>query len=297
MSIRQTLRELGIRPRRGWGQNFLVDQRYLSHILHAAEVDPQDTIIEVGPGLGVLTRKLAVAAGLVIGVEVDPVLARHLEGSLAGQENVRILQRDVLQLDPADLLASLPEIPSGAPYKVVANLPYSITSAVLRHFLEASTKPTLMVVLVQKEVAQRITARPGQMSLLSVSVQLYGKPQIVLKIPPSAFYPRPKVESALVRIEILPEPALNVRGNEAFFSLVRAGFAHRRKQLHNSLSRELSLPGATIQEALREAGVEPSRRAQSLSIEEWGSLCRSLHDSLKQGHSSDQASGAGDRGS
>ncbi len=297
MSIRQTLRELGIRPRRDWGQNFLIDQRYLSHILHAAEVDPQDTIIEVGPGLGVLTRKLADVARLVIGVEVDPVLARHLEGSLAGQENVRILQRDVLQLDPADLLAGLPEIPPGGPYKVVANLPYSITSAVLRHFLEASTKPTLMVVLVQKEVAQRITARPGQMSLLSVSVQLYGKPQIVLKIPPSAFYPRPKVESALVRIEIFPQPALKVRDDEAFFSLVRAGFAHRRKQLHNSLSRELSLPSATIQETLQEAGIEPSRRAQSLSIEEWGSLCRSLHDSLKQGHSSDQAPGAGDRGS
>lgn len=275
MSIRQTLRELGIQPRRELGQNFLVDQRYLSHILHAAEIDPQDTIIEVGPGLGVLTEKLADVARLVIGVEVDPVLARHLETSLADRENVLILQRDVLELDPAELITSS----SGCPYKVVANLPYSVASAVLRHFLEASIKPTLVVVLVQKEVAQRITASPGQMSLLSVAVQLYGKPKIILKIPPTAFHPRPKVESALIRIEILPQPALEVGDVEAFFSLVRAGFAHRRKQLHNSLSGELSVPGSTIKEALSRAGIEPSRRAQSLSIEEWGSLYRSMKDS------------------
>jgi 16S rRNA (adenine1518-N6/adenine1519-N6)-dimethyltransferase len=256
------------------GQNFLVDRRYLSHILHAARIDPQDTIIEVGPGLGVLTEKLADVAGMVIGVEVDPLLARHLETSLGRRENVRVLQGDVLELDPAELIAGS----SGCPYKVVANLPYSVAAAVLRHFLEASMKPTLVVVLVQKEVAQRMTASPGQMSLLSVAVQLYGKPKIVLKIPPTAFHPRPKVESALIRIEVLPQPALIVEDIEAFFSLVRAGFAHRRKQLHNSLSQELSVPGPTIKEALSRAGIEPSRRAQTLSIEEWGSLYRSMED-------------------
>ncbi len=271
----QLLRELGLRPRKELGQHFLMDQRALARIVAAAELTEKDVVIEVGAGLGVLTHLLAQAAGQVIGVELDRDLAAALSRTLSHEPRVTIVQGDILQFSPAQLLAR-PGLASHTPYLVVGNLPYAITSAILRHFLEAEHRPRRLVVTVQREVAERIAARPGQMSLLSVSVQFYGRPQILLRLKPGAFYPPPEVSSAVVRIDCYTEPLLAVEAPHRFFRLVRAGFAQRRKQLHNSLAAELALPDDQARAALQRAGIDPRRRAQTLSLEEWAALYHAL---------------------
>lgn len=269
--IPRLLRELSLRPRKELGQNFLTDQRALARIVEAAELSRRDVVIEVGAGLGTLTHLLAQTAGRVIAVELDRELAAAMSRLLAGDSNVTIIQGDILQFPPTELLARAGLAPY-TPYLVVGNLPYLITSAILRHFLEAERRPRRMVITVQREVAERITARPGEMSLLSVSVQFYGQPQILLRLKPGAFYPPPEVSSAVVRIDCYTEPPFSVEDPHRFFRLVRAGFAQRRKQLHNSLSAELALPDDQVRAALREARIDPHRRAQSLSLEEWVAL-------------------------
>ena len=183
-----------LRARKGLGQNFLVDGSILKKIAAAAELTPSDTVIEVGPGLGVLTETLVEQAGKVIAIELDNHLAEILKTHFSGSNKVTVINEDVLKINPADILGKQTE------YKVVANLPYYITSAVIRHFLEASVKPKMMVLMVQKEVAKQITAQPGEMSLLSVSVQLYGKPTMVSKVSARCFYPAPNVDSAILKI-------------------------------------------------------------------------------------------------
>jgi 16S rRNA (adenine1518-N6/adenine1519-N6)-dimethyltransferase len=167
-------------------------------------------------------------------------------------------------------------LPAGSPYKVVANLPYYITSAALRHVLEARQRPTLAVVMVQKEVAERICAEPGEMSLLAVSVQFYAHPRLVHRVPAGAFFPPPKVDSAVLRLEVYPEPAAPNVPPKRFFQVARAGFGQKRKQLGNSLSAGLALPKAQVQAALQAAGIDPARRAETLSLEEWGRLCERM---------------------
>ena len=268
---REVLRRHGLRPRKGLGQNFLVDRHALERIVAAAELTPADTVIEVGPGVGQLTRLLAGAAGRVVAVELDRQLVAALREELAVCANVEIVEADILQVDPAALA-------EGRPYKVVANLPYYITSAALRHLLEAEPPPTLLVVTVQKEVAQRITAAPGEMSLLAVGVQLYGRPRRVARIPAGAFYPPPKVDSAAVRIAVYPpgERPVQVDDTAQFFSVVRAGFGQRRKQLRNALAAGLQLPPAEVEAALARARIDPHRRAETLSLDEWAALAREL---------------------
>lgn len=268
---REVLRRHGLRPRKGLGQNFLVDRRALERIAAAAELGPGDTVLEVGPGVGNLTRLLAAAAGRVIAVELDPQMVAALREELAGLTNVEIVEGDILQVDPGALA-------QGRPYKVVANLPYYITSAALRHLLEAQPPPTLLVVTVQREVAQRITAAPGAMSLLAVSVQLYGRPQRVARIPAAAFHPPPKVDSAAVRIDVYPPGERPVRVEDPgwFFQVARAGFGQRRKQLRNSLSAGLHLPAGQVEGALERAGIDPRRRAETLSLEDWAALAQQL---------------------
>jgi len=273
--IPRLLRELGLRPRKELGQNFLIDQRALARIVEAAELSRGDVVIEVGAGLGTLTHLLAQTAGRVIAVELDRELAAAMSHLLAGDSNVTIVQGDILQFPPTELLTRAGLAPYTS-YIVVGNLPYLITSAILRHFLEAEHRPRRMVITVQREVAERIAACPGEMSLLSVSVQFYGRPQILLRLKPGAFYPPPEVSSAVVRIDCYADPPLSVKDHNRFFRIVRAGFAQRRKQLHNSLSTELDLPDDQVRAALQGAGIDPHRRAQSLSLEEWGALYRSL---------------------
>jgi 16S rRNA (adenine1518-N6/adenine1519-N6)-dimethyltransferase len=267
-SVSQLLKQFDIKPQKGLGQNFLISDGILDRIVDAAELDEQDVVVEVGAGLGTLTRRLAERAGRVIALELDERLIPLLRQVLAPYGHVKIVQGDILAFRPEELVS--------APYKVVANLPYYITSAILRHFLEASAKPSRLVVTVQKEVAERIVAAPGEMSLLAVSVQLYGRPRVVAKAPAGAFYPSPGVKSAVVCIDTHSSPRLTMEQEAGFFDLVRAGFAQRRKQLRNSLSQGLKLPAEEVVRLLRRAGLDEKQRPQELSVEEWVRLYREL---------------------
>jgi len=270
---RRLLRRFGLQPRKGLGQHFLIDGEVLQQIISAAELNPGDTIMEIGPGMGILTRELARRAGRVIAVELDSKLAEILKHTMASFTNTTIINEDILQIEPADLLKEQESIDSPYSYKVVANLPYYITSPVLRHFLEASVKPQIMVVMVQKEVAEAIAAEPGQMSLLSISVQFYGEPRIISHVPAECFYPAPEVDSAILRIELYHQPAVAV-DEGSFFELVRAGFSASRKQICNSLAQGLELPKAEVLSLLEETEIAPQRRAETLTLKEWAQLWR-----------------------
>ncbi len=274
---KKLLRRFGLRARKGLGQHFLIDEEVLGLITSAAELTPNDVVMEIGPGLGVLTRELASQAGWVIAVELDNKLAAILGETLASFNNITIVNEDVLRIAPAALLQEQKPsraISSPLRYKVVANLPYYITSPVLRHFLEASLKPQIMVVMVQREVAEEIAAKPGRMSLLSISVQLYGEPTIIGYVPARCFYPAPEVDSAILRIALYPQPAVEITDKESFFALVRAGFSASRKQIVNSLAQGLALPKAEAFSLLEETGIAPQRRAETLTLEEWTHLWR-----------------------
>ncbi len=268
VETKSLLHRAGLRARKRLGQHFLVDGSVQEQILSAAELAADDTILEVGPGLGIMTRELARKVRRVIAVELDDQLAAFLKQEMASLPNVTIINEDILKLDPAALL------PETEPYKVVANLPYYITSPVLRHFLEANVKPGLMVVMVQKEVAEAIVAGPGKRSLLSISVQLYGQPGIISRVPAGAFYPAPEVDSAILRIDLYSKLAVAVDNIESFFETVRAGFANPRKQLANSLSHGLGISKPEVSHLLEEAGIAPQRRAETLTLEEWSQLWR-----------------------
>jgi len=273
MNVRRLLREFDIQPKKSLGQNFLVDQRALERIVEAAELGPEDIVLEIGPGLGTLTRLLAERVGRVIAVELDQRLVAILSQTLADLPNVEIIHGDILELNPVDLLEHQRD---SFQYKIVANLPYYITSAILRHLLTAEVRPRLMVVTVQLEVAQRITAEPGEMSLLAVSVQFYGRPRIVARIKAGAFYPSPQVDSAVIRIDLDDYPVVEVDDVDSFFEVVRAGFAQRRKQLRNALAAGSALSASEVAQALSKAGVNPKRRAQTLSIKEWAKVWREM---------------------
>ncbi len=279
MQTKRLLRRFNLRARKGLGQHFLIDESVIGLVASAAELAPTDIVIEVGPGLGVLTRELARQVGYLLTVELDSRLAAILQKTLAPFSNVTIINDDILQIKPEVLLQ---KVPAGFPglvegtlsYKVVANLPYYITSPVLRHFLEAALRPGLIVVMVQREVAEAIAAEPGKMSVLSVGVQFYGKPEIAGCVPARCFYPVPEVDSAILKVRVYPEPPLAVSDEAGFFRLVRAGFAAARKQLANSLSQGLNVPKADVLSLLEEAGITSTRRAETLTLEEWAELWR-----------------------
>jgi len=266
---KRRLRQSGLKARKGLGQHFLVDGEVLEAIISAAKVTPDDLVVEVGPGLGILTEALAQRAGGVIAIELDDRLAALLKKTLASFNNVTIINDDVLNIEPGELLKGR----KSPVYKVVANLPYYITSPVLRHFLDSSARPQVMIVMVQKEVAEAIAAGPGDMSLLSVSVQFYGKAEIISRVPAESFYPAPEVDSAVLRIDLYAEPAVAV-DEGGFFELVRAGFAAPRKQIANSLSQGLGLPKEIVIPLLEKAAIEGERRAETLSLDEWARLWR-----------------------
>lgn len=274
MGIKDSLDAHGLQPRKKWGQNFLTDPRILDSIADAGRVTAEDTVLEIGPGLGHLTRVLASRAGRVVAVEIDDQLAAKLEADFDTAPNVEIRRGDILGKAPAEWVGG---IASGQPgtipnFKIVANLPYYITSAILRHILEARVRPAMIVVMVQREVAQRMAAKPPDMNLLAVSVQYFATVSIVKTIAPGAFYPRPKVESAVVRLKVMDVPPFPVDDTSQFFDLVRAGFGEKRKQLHNSLARGLRLDPVVTERLLRQAGIDPKRRAETLSLKEWRAL-------------------------
>jgi 16S rRNA (adenine1518-N6/adenine1519-N6)-dimethyltransferase len=263
------LKRYALRAHKGLGQNFLQDPLALERIAAAAEIQPTDTVLEIGPGLGSLTRYLAVAAKEVVAVELDADLLPPLKQILAPYQNVHLVHGDILKLSPEDLITR-------SDYLVVANIPYYITSAVIRHLLEAEAKPRRIVLTVQKEVAERICAQPGDMSLLALSVQVYGKPHIAERIPAEAFFPAPKVDSAVLVVDIYTSPLIREELLDSFFKLIKAGFSQKRKTLRNSLSSGLHISPAQAAELLTQAGIDPQRRAETLSIEEWETLTEKL---------------------
>jgi len=260
LDVVHLLRQAGIPARRSLGQNFLIDEKMLARIVACAEVQSGDVVLEIGAGLGSLTRHLARQAGQVIAVEVDAALLTVLRRVLEADPNVLLVEGDILELDPAALTASF----AATTYLVVANLPYYITSAAIRHLLEAPRRPQRMILTVQEEVAERICASPGRMSLLALSVQYFGQPRIAFRIPAECFFPAPKVDSAVVRVDLDPEAGLEPSGTKAFFRVARAGFSQRRKQLHNSLSAGLAVEDGRVREWLRWTGVDPARDRKSV---------------------------------
>ncbi len=292
ISVPALLKKYDIRPSKGLGQNFLVDENALIKIANAAEITKGDVILEIGPGLGSLTRYLGSAAQQVIAVELDKKLLPALHETLAPFENVKIVIGDILKLDPVELMARQRKTEGGKPlhtphstlhtphspvsrfpsYKVVANIPYYITSALIRHLLEAEIQPSSMVLTVQKEVAQRICEQPPKMSLLALSVQVYGEPKVAAKIPAGAFYPAPKVDSSVVKIDLYPIPIIPHNLLSDFFRLAKAGFSQKRKMLRNAISAGMAWPKEQTEFVLGEAGIDPQRRAQTLSLKEWEAL-------------------------
>lgn len=286
---RTLLHRYDLWPRKSLGQNFLVNGTAPDRIADCADLSAADTVLEVGAGVGTLTAALAARAGHVVAVETDPKLAAVLHTELADYDNIEIVHGDILELNPADLLGALPDVAAPASgtalplwgprldhYRVVSNLPYYITNAVVQHLLEAAVRPAQMVLTVQREVALRMAADPGDMSLLAVSVQFYGEPDICLRLGRGAFYPVPKVDSAVVRVDIYDDPPVPVRDVAEFFRVVKAGFSQRRKQLRNSLSSTLHLDPNEVETAMRARGIDPRRRAQTLSIEAWGEVYAAL---------------------
>jgi 16S rRNA (adenine1518-N6/adenine1519-N6)-dimethyltransferase len=277
--VRAALRALDLRPTRGMGQNFLIDGGALATIVEAAELSAGDLVVEVGPGLGVLTWELTRRAGLTVAVELDKRLAARLHDELPDAP-LRIVQRDVLRAPPEELL-ELAGAGAERPYKLVANLPYAITAPVLRHFLEARRPPELSVLLVQWEVAQRITAAPGDLSVLAHAVQLYAEAEIVARVPAASFFPAPAVDSAVLRLRRRPALAVDVDSVDKLFRVIKAGFLQARKQLGNALPGGLAamgakLPRETAVAALEAAGVAPARRAETVTLAEWAEVYRAL---------------------
>ncbi len=263
------------RPRKSLGQHFLKDRSVPPRIAAAAAIEPDDVVVEVGPGLGVLTEELArrldPERGRLVAVELDDDLLPVLRERFAAMPHVSFVHADVLAVPPL-------ELSQGRPYKLVANLPYYITSAILRHFLETEHKPRSLTVMVQKEVADRMVARPPEMSLLAVAVQFYGKPKIAFRVPPGAFNPPPKVESAVVQVDVyeLGERPAQPRSEAGFFKIAQAGFGQRRKQLANTLSTGLGFAKSEVAAKLQQAGIDPARRPETLTLEEWAAVERLL---------------------
>ena len=274
MNPKHLMDSFQLQPKKSLGQNFLHDPNALDKIVHTADLGSAAHVLEIGAGTGALTIRLAQAGAQVTAIEIDERLIPILQQQIQDFPNVKIVHDDILKLHMSELVGS-------EPYSVVANLPYYITSAILRHVLETENKPQRLVLTIQHEVAERIVARPGDLSMLAVSVQFYGKPSIVTRLNPAAFWPRPDVDSAVVRIDVYPTPLVEVPTEAAFFRVVRAGFSQKRKQLKNSLGAGLDLSHPEAAAIIAVAGVDPTRRAETLTLEEWAAMTRVIADKGK----------------
>ncbi len=259
-------------PKKSLGQNFMHDPQALDKIVDSANLTSDDTVVEVGAGTGSLTAKLSKRVREVFAIELDQRLQPILEDRFDNVSNVYLVFSDVLKTDINTLVGN-------QEYTVVANVPYYISSAILWHFLEAESAPRRMVLTMQYEVAERIVAGDGAMNLLSVALQYYGVAHIVSKLSPAVFWPRPNIQSAIVQIEIHASAPVAVPSTNAFFRVVRAGFSMKRKQLKNALSGGLSIKSARASELLSAAGIDPQRRAETLTLPEWAVLTRTFHQS------------------
>ncbi len=265
--IKNLLKKYNIYPSKILGQNFLISKEVLEKILDAANLKSKDVVLEIGPGIGTLTKELVKKAKRVIAVEKDSKMIKILKETLRALKNIKVIQEDILKTKPSDFILQ----PTA--YKIVANLPYYITSPVLRKFLETDFKPKEMILMVQKEVAQRIVALTPDMNLLAVSVQFFAKPQIISFVSKNCFWPQPKVDSAILKISQIGTdlPAIDT---DLFFKIVRAGFAQPRKQLVNSLSNGLKLEKEKVRNWLKENRIKPERRPETLTIKDWIKLTK-----------------------
>jgi len=270
--IKRLLKKYNIYPSKRLGQNFLVDEGILKKIVEAAELSKNDIVLEIGPGIGNLTVKLAKRVKKVVAVEKDQRMIEILKETLKDFKNVKIIKADILKFSPKiyNLKSKI--------YKVVANIPYYLTSPLIRKFVETvEVKPQLLVLMVQKEVAQRICTKPPDMSILAVSVQFYAKAEIISFVSKKSFWPQPKVDSAIIKI-IPRKSALPIRVNPLlFFKVVRAGFSQPRKQLANNFSKKLGIDKIKVREWLLKNKIQPTQRAETLNLEDWINLTKSLN--------------------
>lgn len=273
MNPRERLEQYHLHPKQSLGQNFMHDQNAIEKIVATADLHSQDSVLEIGAGTGELTAALARVARRVVAIEADDRLIPLLQDRFAHQQNVQFIFDDVLKTPLAAIMGD-------APYSVVANVPYYITSAILRHLYETPQRPKRAIITMQLEVAQRLVAKVGDLSILGVSVQYYGKPSLIGKLNRGVFWPRPEVDSAIIRIETHPAPIVEVPSDEAFFRVVRAGFSQKRKQVKNALSSGLNVPQSLMDDLLHTLKLDGQRRAETLNLQEWAALARLVHERL-----------------
>ena len=296
--VKQVLENAGVRPLKKLGQNFLISRTVLEKIIKTADLKKTDIVLEIGPGIGTLTKELAKKADKVIAIEKDKKMIDILKQTLKDFNNVEIIHADILKINP------IPHTLNPKPYKIVSNLPYYITSPVIKKFLEIDNPPLQMILMVQKQVAQRICAKPPRINLLAVSVQFYSQPKIISYVSKNCFWPRPKVDSAIVKITLKQGLADNSPrfdlgkkrsnlflvdqkltksdfvNNNLFFKIVKAGFAHPRKQLVNNLSNGLELKKPETKNWLLKNNIKPSQRAQTLDLKDWLKLAKTFKKSI-----------------
>jgi len=265
IQIKKILEEHDLQINKRLGQNFLIDNNILNKIIDVANLSNQDTVLEIGSGLGTLTKELAQKAKKVITIEKDAKLIIILREALKDYNNIELIEADILRSDLCKGRTSKLK-----DYKVVSNLPYYITSPVIRMFLESNNPPQEMVLMVQKEVAQRICARPPKMNLLAIATQFYAQPKIMFSVSKNSFWPRPKIDSAIIKISDIKK--IKKEESKKFFQLVKAGFSSPRKQLANNLEKVLSIPRDQTKRALTKCGLPHQARAQVLTVENWKTL-------------------------
>ena len=271
----------GFKFTKSLGQNFLIDDNIVDKIVAGAGIGPSDKIIEVGPGIGTLTREMASRAGALMAVEIDKNLIPILADTLGDFENVKIVNEDIIK---ADIRGLIDENLSGGPVKLVANLPYYITTPIIMRLLEEDINVTDIVVMVQKEVAERMNAQPGgkDFGALSVAVQFYCDTEIVAKVPRHLFVPQPNVDSIVIALRVRPERKYRVDNEDLFFKVAKAAFGQRRKTLLNSIASMGNLTKDMVKEALEEAGIDPKRRGETLSLDEFANLSNVIGNKLKE---------------
>lgn len=280
-NTKELLKQFEFRMSKSLGQNFLIDKSILDKIIEGAELTKEDYVLEIGPGMGSMTQKLCESTAKVVAVEIDKKLLPVLNVTLAEYDNVTVVNKDVLKVD---LKALLEEHFGDKPAKVVANLPYYITTPIIMKLLEEKLNLRSITIMVQKEVGDRIKAAPGgkEYGALSVAVQYYAKPSQVLLVPPHSFIPQPEVDSIVLKLDILEEPAVSVSDEQLFFRVVKASFGQRRKTLLNALSAgNLGLSKEQLKQVLSEVGVEENRRGETLSLQEFADIANNIRNSVK----------------
>lgn len=265
--VQKILQNIGLRPQQAAGQNFLLDENIVEAIADASGVEEGQTVLEIGPGLGILTASLLARGVKVVAVELDERLFQYLKRIFKGQTNLKLIKDDIFKVNLKELL-------NDGEYSLVANLPYSATSLVFRNFLTLSPRPNSMTVMVQRDVAKRICARPGDMSMLALTVQRYCQPEMVFDVQPKSFFPVPKVTSTVLHCHSLKP--VDEAGDKTLFRIMKAGFSARRKKLHNSLSATLHIDPKIVTETLAKVSQNPNVRAQELTLEQWVKIAKNL---------------------